>query len=122
MMLRTFSCAYERLMARTSQSASAIQALPQSESAEERLVRQVESNRALADRLREEYQKARMAEAVEAGQVEVVDLATLPYKPVPRLRTLRLLGLEQDRLTYLSAGRYKKLTDIGGRVIHEILA
>jgi len=34
---------------------------------------------------------------------------------------LRLLGLEQDRLTYLSAGRYKKLTDIGGRVIQEIL-
>jgi len=29
--------------------------------------------------------------------------------------------LEQDRLTYLSAGRYKKLTDIGGRVIQEIL-
>jgi hypothetical protein len=35
---------------------------------------------------------------------------------------LRLLGLDPDRLTYLSAGRYKKLTDIGGRVIKEILA
>jgi hypothetical protein len=35
---------------------------------------------------------------------------------------LRLLGLEQERLTYLHAGRYKKLTDIGGRVITEVLA
>jgi hypothetical protein len=35
---------------------------------------------------------------------------------------LHLLGLNQNRLTYLHAGRYKKLTDIGGRVIKEILA
>ena len=35
---------------------------------------------------------------------------------------LRLMGLEQDRLTYLHAGRFKKLTDTGGRVIDEILS
>ncbi len=35
---------------------------------------------------------------------------------------LRLLGLDQDRLTYLHAGRYKKLTDIGGSVIKQIIA
>jgi hypothetical protein len=35
---------------------------------------------------------------------------------------LHLMGLDQNRLTYLHAGRYKKLTDIGGRVIREILA
>ncbi len=35
---------------------------------------------------------------------------------------LRLMGLDQDRLTYLHAGRYKKLTDIGGRVIGEVLS
>ncbi|MEO7651283.1 MAG: DUF1501 domain-containing protein, partial [Bryobacteraceae bacterium] len=35
---------------------------------------------------------------------------------------LRLMGLDQNRLTYLHAGRYKKLTDIGGRVITEVLA
>ncbi len=34
---------------------------------------------------------------------------------------LHAMGLDQNRLTYLSAGRYKKLTDIGGRVIREIL-
>ncbi|MFN0102956.1 MAG: DUF1501 domain-containing protein [Bryobacteraceae bacterium] len=35
---------------------------------------------------------------------------------------LHLLGLDQERLTYLHAGRYKKLTDIGGRVIREVIA
>ena len=35
---------------------------------------------------------------------------------------LDLMGLDQDRLTMLHAGRYKKLTDIGGRVIREITA
>jgi hypothetical protein len=35
---------------------------------------------------------------------------------------LDLLGLDQYRLTFLHAGRYKKLTDIGGRVIKEIIA
>jgi hypothetical protein len=35
---------------------------------------------------------------------------------------LHLLGLDQNRLTHLHAGRYKKLTDIGGRVIGEVIA
>ena len=35
---------------------------------------------------------------------------------------LHLMGLDQNRLTYLHAGRYKKLTDIGGRVITEVLS
>jgi hypothetical protein len=35
---------------------------------------------------------------------------------------LHLLGLDQNRLNFLHAGRYKKLTDIGGRVIREVLA
>lgn len=35
---------------------------------------------------------------------------------------LHAMGLDQNRLTYLHAGRYKKLTDIGGRVVREILA
>ena len=34
---------------------------------------------------------------------------------------LRLMGLDQNRLTYLNAGRFKKLTDIGGRVIDQIV-
>jgi hypothetical protein len=35
---------------------------------------------------------------------------------------LHLMGLNQKRLVYLHAGRYQKLTDIGGRVIREVLA
>lgn len=35
---------------------------------------------------------------------------------------LQAMGLDQNRLTYLHAGRYKKLTDIGGRVLTEVLA
>ena len=34
---------------------------------------------------------------------------------------LHLLGLNQDRLTFLHSGRYKKLTDTGGRIVSEIL-
>jgi len=72
-------------------SAAAVSALPRTESREEELVRQVEANRTLADRLREEYQKARMAEVVEAGQVDIVDRAALPYAPVGDMRSLKLL-------------------------------
>lgn len=35
---------------------------------------------------------------------------------------LHLLGLEDKELTYLHAGRLRKLTDIGGRVLREIVA
>jgi hypothetical protein len=35
---------------------------------------------------------------------------------------LHLMGLDQNRLAVLHAGRYKKLTDIGGRVISEVLS
>lgn len=35
---------------------------------------------------------------------------------------LELLGLDQNRLTYLHAGRYKKLTDIGGTVLKDVIA
>jgi hypothetical protein len=35
---------------------------------------------------------------------------------------LHLMGLDQNRLAVLHAGRYKKLTDIGGRVITQIIS
>lgn len=35
---------------------------------------------------------------------------------------LNLLGLDDERLTYLHAGRFRKLTDIGGRVLTEVIA
>jgi uncharacterized protein (DUF1501 family) len=47
--------------------------------------------------------------------------APIPLRDV-HATFLRLLGLDQNRLTYLHAGRYKKLTDIGGRIINEVVA
>ena len=35
---------------------------------------------------------------------------------------LHLMGLDQNRMTFLHEGRYKKLTDTGGRVITEVIA
>ncbi|CAN5692365.1 polysaccharide biosynthesis tyrosine autokinase [soil metagenome] len=71
-----------------------LQSLPDSEAEEVRLVIQVETVRKIADQLREEYQKARVAEVVEVGQVELVDAAPLPDRPVPSHRALKLaLGL-----------------------------
>jgi hypothetical protein len=35
---------------------------------------------------------------------------------------LDLMGLDESRLTYLHAGRFRKLTDIGGTVLKEIIA
>jgi hypothetical protein len=34
---------------------------------------------------------------------------------------LRLMGLDQSQLTYLNQGRLKKLTDIGGNVVKDIV-
>jgi hypothetical protein len=35
---------------------------------------------------------------------------------------LNLMGLDDKRLTYLHAGRFRKLTDIGGNVLKQIVA
>ena len=56
-------------------NAAALQQLPRTQAAEARLIQQVEISSRMATQLREEYQRARMAEAVEAGEVEIVDRA-----------------------------------------------
>jgi capsular exopolysaccharide synthesis family protein len=58
------------------------QMLSSAQAREEVLAEQVENTRRIADQLSMEYQKARIAEAVEAGQVEIVDLAPLPGAPI----------------------------------------
>ena len=35
---------------------------------------------------------------------------------------LRLLGLDDNKLTYFHAGRYKQLSQFGGNVIKELIA
>jgi len=72
------------------QSGRSIQLLPAMAEEEMRLNRRVEALSAVSDQLRGDYQKARMAEEVEAGDVEVVDLAAVPYAPLWAAATLKL--------------------------------
>jgi tyrosine-protein kinase Etk/Wzc len=88
--LGTRVAALDQMRAR---SGAEISQLPQSEAEEVRLTQQVQSMQRIGDQLREEYQKARISEAVEAGQVEIVNLASRA-EPVPSRRPLKLvLGL-----------------------------
>jgi capsular exopolysaccharide synthesis family protein len=57
-----------------------IQSLPAKQAMEASLDRRVEALRSTADALRQEYQKARISEALRAADIEVLDLAPLPYR------------------------------------------
>ncbi|MEO8090731.1 MAG: polysaccharide biosynthesis tyrosine autokinase [Gemmatimonadales bacterium] len=79
------------LRARTGAS---MQILPAMAEEEARLNGRVQTLTSTSDQVRQEYQKARMAEEVEAGDVEVVNLADTPYAPVLGTAALKLgLGL-----------------------------
>ena len=76
------------------QSGASIELLPAMAEEEMRLSRRVDALAGLGDELRKDFQKARMAEAVEAGDVDVVDLADMPYAPVLTASALKLaLGI-----------------------------
>src|SRR3989442_4625039 len=79
-------------------SVATAQRLSGVQSTDDALAAQVENAKRIADQLRGEYEKARISEAVEVGQVEIVDMAPLPELPigVGSVRTLvfgLLLGL-----------------------------
>jgi len=59
-----------------------MQILPAMAEEEARLTQRVQALSTVGDQLRQDYQKARMAEAVEAGDVDVVDYGDLPYTPI----------------------------------------
>lgn len=65
-------------------SAEQMRRLPETHGEELRLRQQLETIGRLGDKLTAELQDARMAEAVEMGQVEIVFLAPLPIDPVSR--------------------------------------
>jgi len=71
--------------------AASVSQLPDAEAEEQRLHRQVETLQTLADDLLREQQKARIDQAVEAGQVEVVDRALVPGGPMGRNGKKRVL-------------------------------
>jgi Mrp family chromosome partitioning ATPase/uncharacterized protein involved in exopolysaccharide biosynthesis len=62
-------------------SAGEIASMPVQEAEEARLGQRVSALADFSNQLRLEYQKARMSEALAAADVEIVDLATLPYQP-----------------------------------------
>ena len=59
-------------------TASQIGSRPQALAQEERLMQDVSSIRRTVEQLQDEYQRARLAEAVEEGPVQIVDLAPRP--------------------------------------------
>ena len=60
-----------------------------------------------------------------AGATDEFGIRAL-HDPIPlrdvHATILNLLGLDDHRLTYLHAGRFRRLTDIGGSVLKEIVA
>jgi polysaccharide biosynthesis transport protein len=79
----------QSLGALRAQSGQSIQLLPAMAEEEMRLNRRVEALSAVSDQLRQDYQKARMAEEVEAGDVEVVDMAAVPIAPLWTTATIK---------------------------------
>jgi polysaccharide biosynthesis transport protein len=92
--LRTMDARLESFAALRRRSGESIQVLPAMAEEEMRLNRRVDALANLGDDIRKDYQRARMAEAVEEGDVDVVDLADLPYAPVLTASAVKLaLGL-----------------------------
>ncbi len=71
-------------------NAGTLEQLPAAEAAETRLQQNAEALREQAASLRAQYQQARIAEAAELGQVEIVDLAVQASGLMPK--TARLVG------------------------------
>ncbi len=85
------------LDATLSQSAATLDRLPAAAAEEVRLSTQVESLHKVGEQLREQLQKAQIADAVQGGEVEVVDYATVASLvsggKVPRILIGLLVGL-----------------------------
>src|SRR6185312_3524112 len=89
--LRTRITAMQGVQARNSQVLSAI---PATDADEASLTEREMSYQKVADQLRDELQRARLAEAAEVGSVEVVDESTMPRVPIgSRARQKILLGV-----------------------------
>jgi tyrosine-protein kinase Etk/Wzc len=76
------------------QTGASMAILPAMAEEEMRLTRRVEALANMGDNIRMDYQRARMAEAVEAGDIDVVGLAPLPSTPLLSSAALKVaLGL-----------------------------
>ncbi len=71
--------------------AASVRSLPAKEAEDIRLSRQVNVTTDMADELRAEFQQAQISENVQIGDVEIVDMAALPYKPVTGLWPVKIV-------------------------------
>ena len=75
-------------------SSSQLAGAPATETQEGQLAAEVQTVQKMSENLQGELQKAKMTEAIEAGQVEIVDLAKLPGGPIPAGSTRKVaLGI-----------------------------
>jgi uncharacterized protein involved in exopolysaccharide biosynthesis/Mrp family chromosome partitioning ATPase len=75
-------------------SGARIEVLPAMAEEQARLSSRVDALSRLQDQLQQEFQKARISEALEAGDVAIVDVAGVPYAPLWATASLKLmLGL-----------------------------
>lgn len=82
------------LRSRRTSGGSSIERLPSLAAMELSLARKVDVLTKNSDQLRQEYHNARMAEVVEAGEVQIINLADIPYLAVWAGGPMRLaLGL-----------------------------
>src|SRR6185503_84650 len=88
--LRSLDASIASIGGLRARSASSIEVLPAMAEEEARLTRRVEALSSMGDQLRQDFQKARISEAVEAGDVEIVDLADRPYAPLLATAALKL--------------------------------
>jgi capsular exopolysaccharide synthesis family protein len=95
--------------------AQLMQGLPAQQAEEAGLDRQVEALRTMTDALRQEYQKARISEALGAADIEILDPASLPYRKAGIPRSVQLvLGL---LLGFLLGGGAALLAEASNRAV-----
>ncbi|HET8655863.1 MAG TPA: polysaccharide biosynthesis tyrosine autokinase [Longimicrobiaceae bacterium] len=108
--IRSLDLQLASLNAQRDSNVASLQHLSTTEATELQLTQRVETLRSIGDELRQEYEKARIAEAVEAGQVEIVNLAQGAF-PTDTNRTQKLaLGL-----------MFGLLLGVGGALLRETL-
>jgi len=84
----------DALGALSQRTGASMSLLPAMAEEEMRLTRRVDALATMGDELRGDFQRARMAEAVEAGDIDVVALAPLPSTPLLNTAVLKVaLGL-----------------------------
>ena len=89
--IQSIDARVDALGALRQRTGASMEALPAMAEEEMRLSRRADALATMGDELRAEFQRARMAEAVEAGDVDVVALAHLPSSPLPSGSTLKLI-------------------------------